>query len=162
MSQRKVSNLVAAVGTAKMVSVITGAVATGAILPWAAFYGTAHLIGWLVDRHDRKANDGLSADEVRQRLQEKALEASHERVLQLKTEGKCSPRPPARRLASTNRRREHRDREEINAMFERLYARKELTPSSRQFIDSVHKWWEQKGFLTKKQYDAIKRQAYRK
>ena len=45
--------------------------------------------------------------------------------------------------------------DEINAMFAALF--KKVLPGSsfRAFIDDVHKWWESKGFLTEKQYNAI-------
>jgi hypothetical protein len=49
---------------------------------------------------------------------------------------------------------------EIDAYFEQLNQRD--LGSFRDYVVSVHEWWTQKGFLTQKQYDVIKKSAARK
>jgi hypothetical protein len=51
---------------------------------------------------------------------------------------------------------------EIDAMFANIYNRLRPTDAFKVYVDSVHEWWEQKGFLTQKQYDVIKRSAGRR
>ena len=57
----------------------------------------------------------------------------------------------------TQRPQRHTDADEINPMFELLLAT--VHDGFRNYIESVHEWWQSKGFLTQKQYDVI-RQAY--
>lgn len=45
----------------------------------------------------------------------------------------------------------------IDPMFEEAF--KNASGGFRDFVDSVHQWWEEKHFLTEKQYYAIKRAA---
>ncbi len=51
--------------------------------------------------------------------------------------------------------------EEIRKLFQRLYDKTSPESSFLDFVDSVHEWWQEKGFLTKSQYEAI-RTAYDK
>ena len=53
------------------------------------------------------------------------------------------------------------DADEINRLFSRAFARTSHGSGFRDFLDSVHEWWEKKGFLTEKQYHAIRRAATR-
>jgi hypothetical protein len=46
--------------------------------------------------------------------------------------------------------------EEIDDMFYRLFNR-DLREDFEEFAMSVHLWWKDKGFLTERQYNAIKR-----
>jgi hypothetical protein len=45
----------------------------------------------------------------------------------------------------------------IDPMFEAAFT--SASGGFRDFLDSVHEWWEDKGFLTEKQYYAVKRAA---
>ncbi|SRR5258708_6487427 len=54
----------------------------------------------------------------------------------------------------------HTDADEINALFTEVFD-KNLTEGFESFVTSVHLWWERRGFLTEKQYQAIKRAAER-
>jgi hypothetical protein len=49
--------------------------------------------------------------------------------------------------------------ENIDRMFEEAFARVRPGSSFRQTIESIHTWWEEKGFLTQKQLDVIQRAA---
>lgn len=49
----------------------------------------------------------------------------------------------------------HTDPDDINPMFETLLC--EVKGSFRGYVESVHEWWEAKGFLTDAQYTALKR-----
>lgn len=64
--------------------------------------------------------------------------------------------PSPRRMKGESGPR-HTDADEINSYFETLFSRNLGT--FRDYVDSVHEWWEAKGFLTQKQYDVIKRSA---
>ena len=48
------------------------------------------------------------------------------------------------------------DDDEIEEMFETVM-RNVAGTSFADFIDSIHTWWEEKGFLTEKQFNALKR-----
>jgi len=48
---------------------------------------------------------------------------------------------------------------EIDRLFERVYDRVSSGNSFYEFIQSVHDYWIQKGYLTEAQYQAIKRAA---
>lgn len=52
------------------------------------------------------------------------------------------------------------DAHDIDNLFNRVFDQK-LSEGFESFVTSVHIWWEQKGFLTKAQYDTIKRAAER-
>jgi hypothetical protein len=52
------------------------------------------------------------------------------------------------------------DAKEIEPMFERAFANAGNS-GFRDFLDSVHEWWEDKGFLSDKQYQAVKKAADR-
>jgi hypothetical protein len=47
----------------------------------------------------------------------------------------------------------------INTMFERAYRRTPPNSSFKEFLDSIHAWFEIHGSLTEKQYLALKRSA---
>lgn len=49
------------------------------------------------------------------------------------------------------------DEKEINKLFEQAF--RNATGGFAAFLESVHEWWEEKGFLTSKQYYAVKRAA---
>ena len=53
----------------------------------------------------------------------------------------------------------HDDEKEINRLFARAFSNTPKNSGFRNFLDSVYEWWEEKGFLTEKQYQAIKRAA---
>ena len=54
--------------------------------------------------------------------------------------------------------RRYSNEQEINILFERVFE-KNLTEGFQAFVESVHLWWERRGFLTEGQYKAIKRAA---
>jgi len=51
------------------------------------------------------------------------------------------------------------DKVEIDTYFATLCSRDLGT--FKDYVDDVHKWWTEKGFLTQKQYDVIKKSAQR-
>jgi len=51
------------------------------------------------------------------------------------------------------------DANEINSMFEDAF--ENANGSFREFLHSIHQWWETKDFLTAKQYDALRKAARR-
>jgi hypothetical protein len=53
--------------------------------------------------------------------------------------------------------RKHSDQDEINAMFKTLLARD--LGSFAGFVENVHGFWEEFGYLTDRQYQAIRRAA---
>ncbi|MFQ5742007.1 MAG: hypothetical protein ACE5HV_00280 [Acidobacteriota bacterium] len=55
------------------------------------------------------------------------------------------------------RGKHHTDAEEIDTLFEDLFTSVSPASSFRDFVESVHEWWEDKGFLTEKQYQALRR-----
>jgi len=56
---------------------------------------------------------------------------------------------------------QYTDADEINMLFEKVYAKTRPGSSFMEFLDSVHTWWENNGFLTEKQYSAIRKSALR-
>lgn len=54
----------------------------------------------------------------------------------------------------------HTDAYEIDGLFNRVFD-KQHSESFESFVNSVHIWWQQKGFLTEAQYRTIKRAAER-
>lgn len=57
---------------------------------------------------------------------------------------------------TTYKGRQFTNTAEIDAMFDALFKKIPTTSSFRTgFLDDVHKWWEEKGFLTEKQYNAV-------
>lgn len=46
---------------------------------------------------------------------------------------------------------------DIDEMFETAFAR---SPDS-EFLTSIHTWWEEKGFLTASQYEALEKWSHR-
>ena len=54
----------------------------------------------------------------------------------------------------------HTNEVEINGMFERVL-KTNMSEGFAEFVESVHIWWERRGFLTDPQYRAIKRAADR-
>jgi hypothetical protein len=55
----------------------------------------------------------------------------------------------------------HDDADEIDSLFERAFAQK-MSEGFEEFLCSVRMWWERRGFLTERQYRAVKRAASRK
>jgi hypothetical protein len=51
------------------------------------------------------------------------------------------------------------DGPDINPMFERAFNRCKPNSSFYEFLESIHAWWETKGFLTEAQYNALKRSS---
>jgi hypothetical protein len=51
------------------------------------------------------------------------------------------------------------DADEIDRLFEKAYANTRPSSGFREFLDSVHAWWEGNRFLTEKQYAAIRKAA---
>ena len=51
----------------------------------------------------------------------------------------------------------HTNEAEIDGLFERVYDRIHSGSSFYEFVQSVHDFWIQKGYLTEKQYQAIRR-----
>jgi len=52
------------------------------------------------------------------------------------------------------------DHDEIDAYFRNIF-RDGVKGSFKTFIESVHEWWEQNGYLTEKQYNAVKKAGSR-
>lgn len=50
---------------------------------------------------------------------------------------------------------QHTGADEIDHMFDGLM-RSRLSPSFCEFVEAVHTWWEEKGFLTERQFEAIR------
>lgn len=50
----------------------------------------------------------------------------------------------------------HTNAQEINMWFDEICSNPRTSLGFLDFIESVRSWWEQKGFLTDKQYEAIK------
>lgn len=48
--------------------------------------------------------------------------------------------------------------EEIEQLFDQAFL-KCKTPEFESFLNSVYNWWEEKGFLTRPQYHAVRRAA---
>jgi hypothetical protein len=51
------------------------------------------------------------------------------------------------------------DSSEIDPLFDAAFARVSKGASFRHFLDSVHDWWETKGYLTEKQLQALRKAA---
>lgn len=51
---------------------------------------------------------------------------------------------------------------QIARMFEAAFAKTTPGSSFYGFLESIHDWWKEKGFLTDAQYDALKRSALRR
>jgi len=66
----------------------------------------------------------------------------------------ASPRHGTAKPRTNNR---HDDQDEINALFEAAFAG--ARGSFKEFLDSIHEWWEQKLFLTDRQYEALRKAA---
>jgi hypothetical protein len=47
----------------------------------------------------------------------------------------------------------------IDPMFERAFANVRPNSSFREFVDSIHEWWETKGYLTQRQFQALRKAA---
>lgn len=54
------------------------------------------------------------------------------------------------------------DEDEINEYFDTLLTTVSPNDSFFEFIQSVHEWWMDKGFLTERQYEVIKSAARRR
>jgi hypothetical protein len=54
------------------------------------------------------------------------------------------------------------DADTINHLFDQAYRQTSSTSSFREFLDSVHTYWEVNGYLTKAQFEAIQRSASRR
>ncbi len=76
--------------------------------------------------------------------------------------------PPSKRKNQTPQRDpdefmdvggKHDDDIEIDRLFEKVYDRVPSGSSFYEFVQSVHDFWTQKGYLTEKQYQAIRRAA---
>jgi hypothetical protein len=53
------------------------------------------------------------------------------------------------------------DADTINRLFEACFSNTPRSSSFREFLDSVHTFWEINGYLSKAQYEAIQRSAQR-
>jgi hypothetical protein len=63
---------------------------------------------------------------------------------------KAAPQPPPKQKKAN----QHRE-PEINHMFDVLFQK--VSGGFLDFVEDVHVWWQDNGFLTDKQYDAIQR-----
>jgi hypothetical protein len=52
------------------------------------------------------------------------------------------------------------DQDEINTYFKNIY-KGGLKGGFKTFIESVNEWWDEKGYLTEKQYQAVKKAGTR-
>ena len=110
----------------------------------------------------RKANAILAEANVNWEEFLAALDASHDRSHMVPP----SKRKQQQQAPSRARQDEfhdvdskHDNEAEIDALFERVYDRISSGSSFYEFVQSVHDFWLQKGFLTEKQYQAIRRAA---
>jgi hypothetical protein len=102
----------------------------------------------------RKANDILAQSKV-----------SWAELLDALSRDDAAPAPPPRRRSPEPEftdvepfaDRKHRNKAEIELMFTVLRDRK--LGSFQKFVDSVHGFWIRTGFLTTKQYDALRKAA---
>jgi hypothetical protein len=71
--------------------------------------------------------------------------------------------PPSARTKPANEPDHQQDRyddaDEINSLFEDAFSN--AFGTFRDFLHSIHEWWETKGFLTPKQYQALRKAAGR-
>jgi hypothetical protein len=51
------------------------------------------------------------------------------------------------------------DAAEIDPLFDRAFANVSSGASFRHFLESIHEWWENKGYLTEKQLQALRKAA---
>jgi hypothetical protein len=76
----------------------------------------------------------------------------------------ASGRPPSNRSTNFDDARftdvHYTDASVIDPLFEAAF-RNTSGSGFRRFVDSVHEWWEKNGFLTEKQFSAIKKAAQR-
>lgn len=68
--------------------------------------------------------------------------------------------PSSSRPQASGKRR-HTDAREIDPMFQELFDTVSQSSSFYKFVESVHTFWEQNGFLTDNQYQAISKAARR-
>ncbi len=61
----------------------------------------------------------------------------------------------ARRAHASSTRGTYQSDDEVEDAFDTLL-RRNHSDSFREFLDSVHEWWEEKGFLTERQWSALK------
>jgi hypothetical protein len=47
----------------------------------------------------------------------------------------------------------------IDPLFERAFANVRPNSSFREFVDSIHEWWEARGYLTQRQFQALRKAA---
>lgn len=67
--------------------------------------------------------------------------------------------PDLSKAKSTKR---YDNQDEINGYFDKvLHGARPPQGGFREFVDSLHDFWQQKGFLTEAQYNAIKKSALR-
>lgn len=70
------------------------------------------------------------------------------------------PEPQWDDVGDHDRRRPHYVGSDIDEMFDKVFKQK-MSEGFASFIESIHIWWEQKGWLSKAQYDALKNAAER-
>jgi hypothetical protein len=72
------------------------------------------------------------------------------------------PEPEWQNVNATEQRatgkKRYTNEKEINSFFDRIFAR-DMSGDFEEFAMSVHLWWKDKGFLTERQYNAIKKSA---
>lgn len=73
-----------------------------------------------------------------------------------------SPASNTSALSKSKTNIRHTNSDEINDYFETLYDRGASLGTFKQWVDSVHEWWEEKGFLTENQYQTLKKSAQRR
>ena len=70
--------------------------------------------------------------------------------------------PPSDDTKTTRSSVRHQNANEINGYFETLFNRGSRLGTFRTWVNSVHEWWEEKGFLTDAQYQTLKKSAQRR
>jgi hypothetical protein len=72
-----------------------------------------------------------------------------------------SPSQPRQQPATfrdvPSEQKKHTDSKEIDRLFEQAFHR--ARGSFREFLESIHDWWETKKFLTERQYQALRKAA---
>lgn len=78
----------------------------------------------------------------------------------LGSHGRAPPPPPRPepKWGDVNRRGDrYDDEDEINSLFDKAFNNADPSANFYEFLVSIRTWWENKGWLTEKQYRALKR-----
>jgi len=105
----------------------------------------------------RKANAILAEANVNWEEFLAALDQSHDRSYMTPPSKRKEAKRDPTEFSDVGGNEKHDNEAEIDALFERVYDRVHSGSSFYEFVQSVHDFWIQKGYLTEKQYQAIRR-----